>query len=96
MKEYMLKPIMTPATVLTTPTPDKPVVAAVLPPRQPLPRPILDPSKPRLKLGLDVQLEFIMAVAQRDHASALAPRKFSREEIVTQVSQWVAEGLQVF
>jgi hypothetical protein len=31
-----------------------------------------------LKLGLDVHLEFIMAVAQKDHANPYAPRKFSR------------------
>ena len=36
------------------------------------------PAKPMLKLGLDVHLEFIMAVAQKDHANPYAPRKFSR------------------
>src|SRR5206468_12902484 len=41
-------------------------------------------------------LEFIMAVAQKDHASAQAPRKFSRAQLVEQVRKWVAEGLQVF
>ena len=96
MKEYILKPIMTPATLNRTPTPDKPVVARTLPPRQPLPTATFDATKPALKLGLDVHLEFIMAVAQKDHASAQAPRKFSRAQLVAQVCQWVAEGLQVF
>lgn len=96
MKEYILKPIMTPATLNRTPTPDKPVVARTLPPRQPLPTATFDATKPALKLGLDVHLEFIMAVAQKDHASAQAPRKFSRAQLVAQVRQWVAEGLQVF
>src|SRR5947208_2809499 len=67
-----------------------------LPPRQSLPTATLDPAKPALKLGLDVHLEFIMAVAQKDHASAQAPRKFSRAQLVEQVRKWVAEGLQVF
>ena len=49
-----------------------------------------------LKLGLDVPLEFTMAVAQNDHASAQAPRKVSRAQLVEQVRQWVAAGLQVF
>jgi transposase len=49
-----------------------------------------------LKLGLDVHLEFIMAVAQKDHANPYAPRKFTRAQLVTQVQKWVAEGLQVF
>ena len=93
MKEYILKPIMTPKTVVPTAPADKPVV---LPPRQPLPRPVLDPHRPSLKLGLDVHLEFIMAVAQREHASPLAPRQFRREQLVAQVKQWVGEGHQVF
>ena len=96
MKTYFIKPTLTPPTVITAPTSDKPVVARSLPPRQPLPRPVLDPSKPTLKLGLDVHLEFIMAVAQRDHASPLSPRKFTREQLVEQVQRWVAEGRQVF
>lgn len=67
-----------------------------LPPRQPLPRAVIDPSKPMLKLGLDVHLEFIMAVAQKDHAMPQAPRKFSNDQLVEQVKRWTAEGLQVF
>jgi transposase len=93
MKEYILKPTMTPLTLASTSTPHKPVVA---PPRQPLPAPQLDPAKPRLHLGLDVHLDFIMAVAQRDHASPQAPRKFSRAQLVEHVRQRVAEGFQVF
>src|SRR2546427_3624421 len=37
-----------------------------------------------------------MAVAQRDHASPQAPRKFTPQELATQVQRWAAEGLQVF
>ena len=93
MKTYILKPTMTPATLNRTATLDKPVV---LPPRQPLPRPVLDPAKPMLKLGLDVHLESITAVAQRGHAGLQAPRQFTRAELVAQVQRWVAEGCQVF
>ncbi len=96
MKTYLLKPIMTPQTVITSPTRDKPAVGRTVPPPQPLPTAVIDPSKPTLKLGLDVHLEFIMAVAQKDHASPLAPRKFSRAELVEYVRKLVAEGVQVF
>jgi transposase len=84
---------MTPTTVDTRRTPRKP---AALPPRQPLPIPVVPPDRTALKLGLDVHLEFIMAVAQRGHAAAQAPRKFTRAQLVEQVRQWTAEGLQVF
>jgi len=95
MKEYILKPITTPPTVAPTPAADKPAVARNLPPRQPLPTAVIDPSKPLLKLGLDVHLEFIMAVAQRDHANPHAPRKYTSEQLVAQAKKWVAEGFQV-
>ena len=72
-----------------------PTPPRALPPRQPLPTAVLDPARPLLKLGLDVHLEFIMAVVQQDHANPKAPRKFTREELVAQVGQWVAEGQQV-
>ncbi len=77
------------------PTPVVPAVVAV-PARQPLPTAAIDSTKSQLKLGLDVHLEFIMGVAQRDHGSPYAPRKFTREQLVDQVGKWVAEGLQVF
>jgi transposase len=96
MKEYILKPIMTRPTLNLSSTPDKPAVGCRLPPRQPLPTAAIDPAKPMLKLGLDVHLEFIMVVAQKDHANPHAPRKFTRPELVAQVRQWVAEGFQVF
>ena len=96
MKEYILKPITTRPTVALTPNPDKPAVGRNLPPRQPLPTAVIDPAKPLLKLGLDVHLEFIMAVAQKDHANPYAPRKFTRAQLVAQVQKWVAEGFQVF
>lgn len=82
------------ANRLTQPAPPSPKPA--LPPRQPLPESVLDPTKPRLQLGLDVHLEFIMAVAQRGNTSAQAPRKFTPEQLAGQISQWVAQGLQVF
>jgi transposase len=44
---------------------------------------------------LDVHLEFIMAVAQRDHANPHAPRKYTSEQLVAQAKKWVAEGFQV-
>jgi transposase len=96
MKEYILKPIMTRPTVTLTPNPDKPAVRPLIPPRQPLPTAVIDPAKPLLKLGLDVHLEFIMAVAQKDHAHPHAPRKFTREQLVAQVKKWITEGFQVF
>jgi transposase len=96
MKEYILKPIMTPKILIPTSTADKPVVPRAAPPRQPLPTATITPHKPLLKLGLDVHLEFIMAVAQHDHASPKAPRKFSRQELVAQVQRWAAEGFQIF
>jgi len=74
-------------------TPAAPVSLA---PRQPLPRATIDPNKPLLKLGLDVHLEFIMAVAQKDHANPHAPRKFTNDELVAQVQRWIVEGFQVF
>ena len=97
MKTYLLKPIMTPATLNTSLPPGKPGVRppGPVPPRQPLPRAVLDPNKPLLKLGLDVHLEFIMAVAQKDHAQPQAPRKFTNDELVAQVTKWIAEGCQV-
>src|SRR5450755_2440651 len=95
MKEYILKPITTRPTVALTPNPDKPAVVRIIPPRQPLPAAVIDPAKPMLKLGLDVHLEFIMAVAQKDHANPHAPRKFTREQLVAQVKKWVTEGFQV-
>jgi transposase len=96
MKEYILKPIMTRPTLNPTSTLDKPAVGRSVPPRQALPTAVIDPAKPLFKLGLDVHLEFIMAVAQKDHANPHAPRKFTRAELVAEVRQRVAEGLQVF
>jgi transposase len=96
MKEYILKPTMTPATLNRTPHADKSVVARPVPPRQPRPTAVLDPAKPLLKLGLDVHLEFSMVVVQKDHASPHAPRQFTREQLVAYVRQQVAAGFQVF
>src|SRR5213593_4106605 len=98
MKTSILKPNMTLPTVAPSSTPCKllATVPAPLPPRQPLPTPRIDPSKPLLKLGLDVHLECIMAVVQRGHLGPQAPRKFTGPELVEQVKRWSAEGLQVF
>src|ERR1035438_8000356 len=95
MKTYILKPIMTPQTVAPAPASDKPAMVKIIPPRQPLPTAVIDPGKPMLKLGLDVHLQFIMAVAQKDHANPHAPRKLTPELLVAQVKKWVAEGLHV-
>jgi hypothetical protein len=96
MKTYLLKPTTAPATVALTPAPDKSAIAKIVPPRQPMPTAVIDPAKPTLKLGLDVHLEFIMAVVQKDHGNPQAPRKFTRLQLVAQVKQWAAEGVQVF
>jgi hypothetical protein len=74
MKTYLLRPFMTPATQSSSPAVGKPAV----PPKQPLLSPVVDPTRPRLCLGLDVHLESIMAVAQRDHAGPQAPKKFAQ------------------
>ena len=96
MKEYILKPIMTPATLNRPFTADKSVVTRPVPPRQPLPTATIDPTQPMIKLGLDVHLDFSMVVVQKDHASPHAPRKFTREQLVAYVRQQMAAGYQVF
>jgi transposase len=96
MKEYILYPITAPATLALTPTLDKPAVVRTVPPRQPLPTATIDPTKISLKLGLDVHLEFTMAVAQKGHGALQAPRRFTSAQLISQVQQWVAEGYQVF
>lgn len=70
-------------------------VSRPAPPRQPLPTAVIDPARPLLKLGLDVHLEFIMAVVQQEHSNPKAPRKFTRGQLLAQVTKWVAEGQQV-
>jgi transposase len=92
MKTYFLKPRMTHPTQPSSLLSGKPADT----PPQPLPTPVVDPAKLRLCLGLDVHLEFIMAVAQRDHTSPQAPRRFTRAELVAQVAKWIGEGFQVF
>jgi transposase len=108
MKTYILKPNMTfhrvgsavvphkaqaeaAAAVATAPRPP-----VVLPPPQPLPSVSRDPLRPGIQLGLDVHLEFIMAVAQRGHLSPQAPRKFTPDQLVDQVARWIKEGLAVY
>jgi hypothetical protein len=87
MKTYLLRPFMTAATQSSSPAVGKPAV----PPKQPLLSPVVDPTRPRLCLGLDVHLKSIMAVAQRDHGGRRhrrsSPRpfgwggSFTREQI---------------
>jgi transposase len=96
MKEYILTPIMTPATLNLDVPLGKPAVVRPVPPRQPLPTATIDPTKTSLKLGLDVHLDFTMAVGQTGHGALQAPRKFTREQLVAQVIKWVAAGYQVF
>ena len=87
----VVAPIMTPP-----PPPSPPAPKPALPARQPLPTPVLHPGRPTIKLGLDVHLEFIMAVSQRDHGSPTAPRKFTPDQLIAQVQKWVAEGVVVY
>jgi transposase len=110
IKTYFLKPTMTLNTLTTTAGLDKlllptspnvlPPAASTslktLPPRQPLPTPVRYPDKPSIKLGLDVHLEIIIGVAQREHAAPQAPRKFTPDQLVLQVQRWVAEGCTVY
>ena len=84
------------ADAIAPPPNPKTGIAASLPPRQPLPAPVIDPAKPMIKLGLDVHLLFIMAVAQRGHATPMPPRQFSPAALCQQIQRWVREGLQVF
>ena len=44
MQEYILKPIMTPQTVVPPPASDKPAMVKFIPPRQPLPTAVIDPG----------------------------------------------------
>jgi len=85
-------PPVSPNVIAMSATP----AASTLPPPQPLPTPTLHADKSSLKLGLDVHLEFIMAVVQRDHAAPQAPRKFTPEQLILQVQKWVAKGLVVY
>jgi transposase len=57
---------------------------------------VIDPAKPIIKLGLDVHLEFIMAVVQHGHLNPKAPRRFTPALLVQQVGQWTQAGSQVF
>jgi transposase len=61
-----------------------------------LPRAVIDPARPMLKVGMDVHLEFLMVVVQKEHSNPQAPRKFTNDALVEQVRRWTAEGLQVF
>jgi hypothetical protein len=45
MKTYILKSTPAPATVAPAPAPDKPAIARIVPPRQPLPTAVIDSAK---------------------------------------------------
>lgn len=96
MKTYVLKLNLTRRTVTPAARADKPAVGRPVPARPPLPAPVLDPTHPLIKLGLDVHLAFIMAVLQHGHAQPQAPRKFTTAELVAFVQEQVAAGCQVF
>lgn len=85
-----------PAPVCAIVTPAAAPAANPAPPRQPLTAPVIDPTKPSIKLGLDVHLEFIMAVAQHGHLSPQSPRKFTLDQLVEQVRRWTAQGIAVY
>ena len=53
-------------------------------------------SRPTLKLGLDVHLQWIMVVVQEGHQTPKAPRKFTRQELVGWVKEKVAAGHAVW
>ncbi|MBI3416616.1 MAG: hypothetical protein HY043_15090 [Verrucomicrobia bacterium] len=55
---YVLHPFP-PTAPLTAFGVPRELSVATLPPRQPLPQAVIDPSKPLLKLGLDVQLQLV-------------------------------------
>lgn len=82
-------------TIAPVPKP-KSALAASLPPVQPLPKAVIDSTKPMIKLGLDVHLLFIMVAIQRGHTAPQAPRKFTNFGLAAQIKLWVAEGFQVF
>jgi len=66
VKEYRLKPFMTSTSQRNAPTDGKPAaIDSERFPHQPLPSPRIDPSKPRICLGLDVHLASITGVAQK-------------------------------
>lgn len=92
---YVLKTLPAASAPVAAPRRPTPVGRSTPPPRPPLPTAVVDPGRPLLKLGLDVHLEFIMAVVQQDHTLPRAPRKLTRPELVNQVGKWVAEGQQV-
>jgi transposase len=106
MKTYILNPTTTFNSVASASKASKldETVAEVAPgkplasvfPSQPLPSACLIGGRPAIKLGLDVHLEFIMAVAQHGHVSAQAPRKFTPDQLVEQVQQWTAKGNAVY
>ncbi len=49
-----------------------------------------------LKIGLDVHLDFTMAVTQHGHSSLQSPRKYTPDQLVQHVRKWTAEGNVVY
>ncbi|MBE7493931.1 MAG: IS110 family transposase [Verrucomicrobiaceae bacterium] len=52
-------------------------------------------TRPVIKIGLDVHALFYMAVAQHDHATPGAPRRFTPEQFVPWVSSLITAGHEV-
>ena len=48
------------------------------------------------KLGLDVHLQWIVAVVQEGHQNPKAPRKFTRAQLVAWVEEQVQKGHEVW
>jgi hypothetical protein len=68
----------------------------LLPTAQRLSAPLINANRPMLELRLDVRLELIGALGQKDPPpSPHAQRNFMRGQRVEQVRTWVDEGLQV-
>ena len=84
-KTNLIKPTVTPQTVNPTPHGRQAHNGAHRATATTHTRAVIDPGKPLLKLGLDVHLELIMAVAQKDPAGFQSPRQFPCEQLVTQV-----------
>lgn len=53
------------------------------------------PKRPLVKIGVDVHLAFFVAVAQQDHATPGAPRRFTPEAFVPWVRSLLAAGREV-
>jgi transposase len=53
-------------------------------------------NAPNLKIGLDVHLEWIVAVVQEGNQTPKAPRRFKRAELVDQIRKWKEVGHEIW